>query len=108
LRNAWVAYAKPEIIGETAGWQETYKARSENKAIDRKLEKERSRWKLRPPSNMKIILHQDSGTLPGGVLISVRPEVGRMLLHRRLATIVERDMTPVRIVTAGLEDVLLT
>jgi hypothetical protein len=105
-RNAWVATMRPQIIGETAGWQATADARRENKRLERHIELRRKKWRILPPENMVVIMLQDSGAFPSDLTLSLSHEAGRMLLHRRLARIVERDGVNIDAVIDGsLEDV---
>lgn len=68
------------------------KLKRESKRIDERLKKQKSKWSFRG-SPMTIKLHQDAGSIPGGLVLSVPHEVGRMLLHKRMAAIIEHDVT---------------
>lgn len=106
-RYTWVAHERATIIGTTRGTQATAKARRLNLAIDHELEAQREEWVLIPPSSMTIILHQDAGALPGGVVLSVGHEIGRVLLHKRLAAIIERNDVRIAVVIEGsIEDAI--
>jgi len=80
------------------------KARKWNLAIDNELGKRRREWTFVPPSNMTIILHQDAGGVPSGLMLSVPHEVGRMILHKRLGRIIEHDVTIDAVLTGELEE----
>ena len=91
-------YLRPQVIGETQGWRATADAKRANQAIDEKLRKQRSRWKLKPPANMTVMLHKNAG-----IVLSVPHEVGRWLLHKRMAAILEHDVTIDAVIDGGLE-----
>jgi len=55
---------------------------------------------------MTVTLHKDTGAFPAGLTLSVSHEAGRMLLHKRLASIWARDGVSIDAVIDGsLEDV---
>ncbi len=58
---------------------------------DNELAKRREQWTFIPQSNMTITLHEDAGSIPAGLVLSVPFEVGRTILCRRLGKIIERD-----------------
>jgi len=104
-RNKFVDYERAEIIGRTSiDKKDAEKARKWNQAIDAVLEKRRKEWAFIPPSNMSITLFEDAGAIPSGLVLSVPHEVGRMILHRRLGRIIERDVTIDAVVDGGFED----
>jgi len=107
-RYAYVEYAKPTVIGETAGKAKTYSARQRNQVLDKRLEEQRKAWKLHPPSNMSIILHTDLGAFPGGLMLSVPHEVGRWLLHkhRYRCSIIEHDVNIDALIEGSFEDAI--
>jgi len=83
-------------------------ARRENQKLDAQLEKDRKRWQFTlKPSNMVIILRQDAGQFPAGLTLSVPQEIGRLLLHKRLATIVERGITVNAVIRGELEEAVV-
>jgi hypothetical protein len=106
VRDRYIEYERSEIIGRTSiDKKDAEKARKWNRRIDDELERRRKEWTFVPPSNMTIILHQDAGAFPSGVSLSVNHEIGRVLLHRRAAHIVERDDFSIDAVIDGsLED----
>jgi hypothetical protein len=71
--------------------------------FDARLEKERQEWILSPPSNMAITLHEDAGEVPAGLVLSLPHEVGRMVLHKRLADIIEHDVTVDAVIDGDFE-----
>jgi len=55
---------------------------------------------------MTVTLHKDTGAFPAGLTLSVTHEAGRMLLHKRLASIWARDGVNIDAVIDGsFEDV---
>lgn len=104
-RNKFVEYERSEIIGRTSvDKKDADKARKWNHAIDAVLGKRRKEWAFIPPSNMAITVFEDAGAIPSGLVLSVPHEVGRMMLHRRLGRIIERDVIIDAVIDAGLED----
>jgi len=104
-RNRYVEYERAEIIGRTSiDKRDAEKARRWNQAIDTTLERRRKEWAFIPPSNMSITLFEDAGAIPSGLVLSVPHEVGRVMLHRRLGRIIERDVIIDAVIDAGLED----
>jgi hypothetical protein len=96
-------------IIETPHYQQqrrkTERLKQQARKFDAALDALRKEWIFVPPSNMTIILHQDAGAFPSGVSLSVNHEIGRVLLHRRAAQIVERDDFSIDAVIDGsLED----
>jgi hypothetical protein len=71
--------------------------------FDSELEKQRKKWVFIPPSNMTIMLHQNAGAVPAGLVLSVPHEVGRLLLHKRLGRIIEHDVTVDAVIDGGIE-----
>jgi len=90
------------IVGENARKQWGIHKQLKRDAIrfDCNIEKQRKTWYFKP-SNMIVILQQTAGAFPAGLVLSVPHEVGRMLLHRRLAAILERDLVSVDAVIRG-------
>lgn len=90
------------IVGENARKQWGIHQQLKRDAItfDRNIEKQRKTWTFKP-SNMSVILQQTAGAFPAGLILSVPHEVGRMLLHKRLAAILERDLLAVDAVIRG-------
>ena len=74
--------------------------------IDKKLERKKKKWRILPPENMNIILHQDMGALPGGVVLSVPHEVGRYMLMHRTAAIIDHEVTVDAVIDGSYEDIL--
>lgn len=103
-RNSWVAIERPDVIGVTAGYRESMLARAANQRFIKKLEEQRTRWKLKPPSPIVLELLKDAGEFPAGLVLSVPHEVGRVLLHRRWAAILEHDVTVDAVIDGGLEE----
>jgi hypothetical protein len=104
-RNAYVAYERSEIIGRTSiDKRDAEKARRWNRAIDTKLSEQRKQWVLVPPSNMTITVHEDAGAISSGLVLSMPHEVGRVVLSRRLGSIIERDMTVDAVIDGSLEE----
>jgi hypothetical protein len=104
-RDAYCVYERSEIIGRTTvDNKEASKARKWNRAIDTELSEQRKEWILVPPSNMTITLHEDAGAVPAGLVLSCPHEVGRAILHKRLAGIIEHDVTVDAVIDAGIED----
>ena len=96
-RNKFVEYERSEIIGRTSiDKRDAEKARKWNRRIDDELGKRRKEWTFVPPSNMTIAL-QD-------VLLSVPHDIGRMILHKRLGRIIEREVSVDAVVTGELEE----
>jgi len=86
-RYEYVEYARSQIIGETQGWQATADARRENQRLEEQIQRRRGKWRILPAENMTVTLHKDTGAFPAGLTLSVSHEAGRMLLHKRLASI---------------------
>jgi len=78
--------------------------RKQAKKLDVRLEKQRQEWILSPPSNMTITLHHDAGALSSSLVLSVPHEVGRVILHRRLGKIIEREVTVDVAIDGSFED----
>jgi len=107
LRNAFVEYERSEIIGTTSiDKHDAETARRWNRTIDSKLERQRKEWSFVPPSNMTVVLHQDAGAIPGGLVLSVPHEVGRVILHKRLGRIIERDVIVDAVIDGSIEDAI--
>ena len=105
-RYEYVEYARSQIIGETQGWQATADARRENQRLEEQIQRRRGKWRILPAENMTVTLHKDTGAFPAGLTLSVTHEAGRMLLHKRLASIWARDGVSIDAVIDGsLEDV---
>ena len=103
-RNAYVAYQGTEIIGRiTVDDKASRAAKRHNQAIDHQLEQRREEWVLIPPSNMTIILHQDAGAIPAGLVLSVPHEIGRLLLRKRLSRIIEHEVTVDAVIDGDFE-----
>ena len=105
-RNKFVEYEKTTIIGSNAkGLRASAKARRLNQDIDHELEKQRKQWVFIPPSNVTLVLHQDTGAFPaGGVVLSVPQEVGRVILHKRLGRIIEHEVNIDAVIDGELEE----
>jgi hypothetical protein len=104
-RNKFVQYERSEIIGRTSiDKRDAEKARKWNRRIDDELERRRKEWAFIPPSNMSITLFEDAGAIPGGLVLSVPHEVGRVMLHRRLGRIFESAVTIDAVIDGGIED----
>lgn len=98
-RNTYTEYERGVIIGSNAkGKRDAEKARAENDRIDQLLLEKRKEWRILPPENMTVMLHQDA------LVLSVPHEVGRMLLHKRMAAILEHDVAIDAVIEGGLED----
>ena len=105
LRNRFVEYERAEIIGRTSiDKRDAEKARRWNQEIDAVLEKRRKEWAFIPPSNMSITLFEDAGAISSGLVLSVPHDVGRMILHKRLGRIIEREVSADAVVTGELEE----
>lgn len=61
-------------------------------------EKSAREWRILPPENMTI-LHQ-------GLVLSVAHETGRWLLHKRMAAILEHDVTVDAVIDGSFEDAI--
>jgi|ERR1039457_872522 hypothetical protein len=104
-RDAYCVYERSEIIGRTTvDIKEASKARKWNRAIDTELSQQRKEWNLVPPSNMTITLHEDAGDIPSGLVLSVPHETARVILHKRLANILEHEVTIDAEIDSGIED----
>lgn len=55
---------------------------------------------------MKVVLNKNAGAFPAGLVLSVPHELGRDLLRRKVAAIIERDLQPDASVTGTFEDAL--
>jgi hypothetical protein len=82
----------------------TARLRKQARKFDAALLKERQEWILIPPSNMTVVLHEDAGAVPAALVLSVPHETGRMVIHKRLAAIIEHDVTVDAVIDAGIED----
>ncbi len=89
----------------TAQVKLTSKLRQQSKREEIKLQKKREAWVLAPPSNITLTLRKDAGTIPAGLVLSVPHEAGRHLLHRRLAKIIEHDVTVDAVLDGEIEDI---
>lgn len=78
--------------------------RKQAKKFDAELAKQRQEWVLSPPSNMTLTLHEDAGAVPSGLVLSVPHEVGRVVLHKRLAAIIEHEVTLDAEIDSSLEE----
>lgn len=96
---------RSQIIGTTPGYRKSMLAREESALVEKQLERTRKQWTF-TPSNMNIILHQDLGAFPSGIVMSVAHEVARMLLHKRLGAILEHDVTIDALIEGSFEDVI--
>jgi hypothetical protein len=67
-----------------------YRLRKKNEEILRNLRERRERWQILPPGNMLIQMLQGTADL-SGLVLSVPHELGRIILHKRLGRIIERD-----------------
>ena len=104
-RNKFVAYQDSEIIGRTTvDDKASREAARHNRTIDKRLVAERKEWVLVPPSNMTLTLHKDAGDVPSGLVLSVPHDVGRAVLHKRLAGIIEHDVTVDAAIEGSFED----
>jgi hypothetical protein len=102
-RNA-VEYERSEIIGKTSiDKQDSERARKWNQAIDCELATRRKEWTFIPPSNMTVILNNDAGAISSGLVLSVPHEVGCVMLHRRLGTIIEHEVTVDAVIDGSIE-----
>jgi len=107
LRNAYTEYAKPQIIGETPGWEKTVAARRENNKLEEQIQLRRKKWRILPPENMTVIMLHTTGAFEKGLTLSVPHEIGRLLLHKRLASIRERDdVTIDALIDGSFEDAI--
>ena len=70
------------------------------KKFEAKLEKQRAAWELLPPENMIIRIRTN------GVVLSLPQEAGRILLHKRMCSIIEHDVSVDAVLDGELEDVL--
>jgi len=94
------------IFGENARkqWGIHQQLKKDVIRFDRNMEKQRKTWDFKP-SKMIVILTHTAGAFLAGLTLSVPHEVGRMLLHRRLAAILERDLVAVdAVITGTLEE----
>ena len=104
MRNRYVEYERSQIIGTTSIDKKAAEAaRRWNQTIDSELGKLRKDW-TSTPSNMTITLHEDAGVLPGGLVLSVPHEIGRVILHKRWGRILEHDVTVDAVIDGGIED----
>ena len=105
MRDRYIEYERSEIIGRTSiDKKDAEKARKWNRRIDDELGKRRKEWTFYPPSNMAITLFEDAGALSSGLVLSVPHEVGRMILHRRLGRIIERELSVDAVIDGELEE----
>ncbi len=103
-RNAYVAYQDTEIIGRTTVDDKASRAaKRHNQAIDKKLTEERKEWVLVPPSDMTLTLKENAGEI-AGLVLSVPHDCGRAVLHKRLAGIIEHDVTVDAAIEGTFED----
>jgi hypothetical protein len=109
-RNTFVAKQEQQIItGSNYRRQSGIHARlkRQNNRIDSEINARRKHWTFVPPTNHTIMLHQDQGEFPAGLVFSVSHEVGCMILHKRLGRIIERDEVAIDAVIEGdIEDVV--
>jgi len=99
-------FVKTTIIGTTAGYAESIRARREGQKLEERIEELRKTWVLIPPSAMAINLNPDAGEL-SGLILCVPQTVGRTLLRRRECSIIERDYVAVDAVLEGEHEQLL-
>ncbi len=98
-RSSWVAHERATIIGKTPiNKRASEEARRWNASIDYILSERRKQWTFLPPDNVTCILHR------GGLILSVPQPIGRMLLHKRVASILEHDVTIDAVIDGTLEE----
>ncbi len=90
------------IIGRTTVDDKASRAAARhNRAVDKRLAAERKEWNLDKPSNFTLAMLQGAGE---GLVLSVPHETGRAVLHKRLANILEHDVTVDAAVDGSFED----
>lgn len=95
-RYKWVAHERATIIGTTRGTQATAKARRLNLAIDHELATVKRKWTILPPENM-VVSYQ-------GLIVSIPHVIGRELIRRREAAILEHPVTVDVLIEATIEE----
>lgn len=79
-------------------------AKKHNRAIDNELSEQRKEWVLVPPANMTLTLYETAGAVPAGLVLSVPHEVGRAIVHKRLANILEHAVSVDAEIDSSFED----
>jgi hypothetical protein len=104
MSNSYREHDRGSMIVGTSyrkGVHEATKTKKHNQQMEHERLELRKEWVLVPPSNHTIMLHQDRGQVPAGLVLSVPHEIGCMILHKRLGRIIERDNVTVDVVLDG-------